>query len=125
MEELTGYDIPEYIWEVEQGDAFAIDELEKIMDKAQDDENSYFEATTAMIHLEEAANSISARDFNFLTSNNQIKIVSHSASKIKINITVKKTFNNCFYLMNIFLSIVNYRISKNTRKDFRTRNSMG
>lgn len=89
MAQLFAYDIPPNIWQAEQyNDKNAINDLRKLTEKARGDEEQYFKATTALLHLEEAANSVEARGFEFLASNKDIKIVSHHASKINISILV-------------------------------------
>lgn len=99
MAQLFAYDIPPNIWQAEQyNNKNALNDLRKLTEKAREDEKSYFTAATALLHLEEAANSEEARSFDFLASNKDIKIVSQHASKINISILVSPNWENFLYI---------------------------
>lgn len=104
MEQLAAYDIPEEIWSAEiDNDPFVLDELKKITDEAREDDDSYFKAATAMLHMEEVVNSEGARSFNFVAMTENIQIVSQKAAKIKIKTKVSIILKNCIYAPKIYV----------------------
>lgn len=90
MEPLTSYTIPDDILLAHNdNDHFVLDQLQKMVNAARKDEESYIKLTKAMIYLEEAANSEEARTFDFNVPTEKMKVVSNRLCQIKMGVPVK------------------------------------